>query len=116
MTPAGRGADRSLELVRQSLLQGDDLPFQAALTVVERCGQPIRLDLPYLGETQVAKQYRVVMDRGRWFSVVVGESFRIDARSTERLADRVPLPEALARAFAFRREATDGVASAELME
>lgn len=32
-TPAGRGADRSLELVRQSLLQSDGLPFQDALTV-----------------------------------------------------------------------------------
>ena len=31
-TPAGGGADRSFELVRQSLLQGDDLPFQEALT------------------------------------------------------------------------------------
>ena len=56
------------------------------------------------------------MDRERWFSVVMGESFRTDARSTERLADRVPLPEALARELAFRLEATDGVESAELME
>ena len=33
LTPAGRGADRSLELVRQSLWQGDGLAFQDALTV-----------------------------------------------------------------------------------
>ena len=33
MIPKGRGADRSLELVRRSLLPGDDLPFQEALTV-----------------------------------------------------------------------------------
>ena len=33
MTPKGRGADRSFELVRQSLLQSDDLPFQDALTI-----------------------------------------------------------------------------------
>ena len=32
-TPAGGGADRSFELVRQSLLQGDGLPFADALTV-----------------------------------------------------------------------------------
>ena len=32
-TPAGCGANRSFELVRQSLLQGDSLPFQDALTV-----------------------------------------------------------------------------------
>ena len=31
-TPAGRSADRSWELVRQSLLQSDGLPFQDALT------------------------------------------------------------------------------------
>ena len=33
MIPKGCGADRSLELVRRSLLPGDDLPFQEALTV-----------------------------------------------------------------------------------
>ena len=32
-TRQDRGEDRSLELVRKSLLQGDDLPFQDALTV-----------------------------------------------------------------------------------
>ena len=32
-TRRGRGEDRSFELVRMSLLQGDDLPFQDALTV-----------------------------------------------------------------------------------
>jgi SNF2 family DNA or RNA helicase len=35
---------------------------------VEQCGQPIRIYLPYLGETQDEKQYRVVMDRERWFN------------------------------------------------
>ena len=83
---------------------------------VEQCGQPIQLYLPYLGETQDEKQYRVVMDRERWFSVVMGESFRTDARSTERLADRVPLPAALARELAFRLEAAeDREMSATLM-
>ena len=74
-------------------------------------GQPIRLYLPYLGETQDEKQYRVVMDRERWFGVVMGESFKTDARSTDRLAERVPLPESLARELAFRLEATDCEAS-----
>ncbi len=72
---------------------------------VEQCGHPIRLYLPYLGETQDEKQYRVVMDRERWFGVVMGESFKTDARSTDRLAERVPLPESLARELAFRLEA-----------
>ena len=72
---------------------------------VEQCGQPIRVYLPYLGETQDEKQYRVVMDRERWFRVVMGENFRTDARSTDRLAERVPFPEALASQLAFRLEA-----------
>ena len=81
---------------------------------VEQCGQPIRLYLPYLGETQDEKQYRVVMDRERWFSVVMGENFRTDARTTDRLADRVPLPESLARELAFRLEAAADEASTTL--
>jgi len=74
---------------------------------VEQCGEPVRIYLPYLGETQDEKQYRVVMDRERWFSVVMGEKFRTDARSTDRLAERVPFPEALARQLAFRLEANE---------
>lgn len=68
----------------------------------ERCGQPIRVYLPYLAETQDEKQYRVVMDRERWFSVVMGEKFKVDARSTEKLARRIPLPESVAEELAFR--------------
>ncbi len=72
---------------------------------VEQCGKPIRIYLPFLAETQDEKQYRVVMDRERWFSVVMGESFRTDARSTEVLAERIPLPDSLAHELAFRLEA-----------
>jgi superfamily II DNA/RNA helicase len=68
----------------------------------ERCGQPIRVYLPYLAETQDEKQYRVVMDRERWFSVVMGEKFKVDARSTEKLACRIPLPESVAEKLAFQ--------------
>lgn len=68
----------------------------------ERCGQPIRVYLPYLAETQDEKQYRVVMDRERWFSVVMGEKFKVDARNTEKLAARIPLPESVAGNLAFR--------------
>ncbi len=74
---------------------------------VEQCGLPVRVYLPYLGETQDEKQYRVVMDRERWFSVVMGEKFRTDARSTELLADRVPFPETLARQLAFQLQAVE---------
>ena len=47
------------------------------------------------------------MDRERWFSVVMGEKFRTDARSTDRDAERVPFPESLARKLAFRLEANE---------
>ncbi len=73
---------------------------------VERCGQPIHVYLPYVAETQDEKMYRVVMDRERWFSVVMGERFRVDARTTDKLAKRVPLPASVAKELAFRLEVT----------
>jgi superfamily II DNA/RNA helicase len=79
---------------------------------VERCHQPIRVYLPYLAETQDEKQYRVVMDRERWFSVVMGDKFNVDARSMEKLAQRVPLPAALAAALTLRLEVVQRQAEA----
>ena len=70
----------------------------------ERCGQPIQVFLPYIAETQDEKMYRVVMDRERWFSVVMGEKYKVDARTTDRLSERVPFPEKAARDLAFRLE------------
>jgi len=71
---------------------------------VESCGDPIQVYLPFLTETQDEKMYRVVMDRERWFSVVMGEKFKVDALATEKLAQRVPLPASVARSLAFRLE------------
>lgn len=68
---------------------------------VERYGQPIHVYLPYVAETQDEKMYRVVIDRERWFSVVMGERFSADARTTDKLAQRVPLPESVAKELAF---------------
>jgi hypothetical protein len=70
----------------------------------ERCGRPIHIYLPYIAETQDEKMYRVVMDRERWFSVVMGENYKVDARTVEKLASRIPLPAAAARELAFRLE------------
>src|SRR5690348_2602132 len=53
------------------------------------------------GQTQDEKMYRVVMDRERWFQVVMGEDYRLDLESTEKLAERVPFPEPAARALVF---------------
>lgn len=70
----------------------------------ERCGKSIQVYLPYIGETQDEKMYRVVIDRERWFSVVMGEKFSVDAKTTEKLASRVPFPESAAAGLAFRLE------------
>jgi hypothetical protein len=61
----------------------------------------IEVFLPYVGETQDEKQFRVVMDRERWFQVLMGDDYRTDEFWTEKLAKRLPLPEAAARALAF---------------
>ena len=70
----------------------------------EQSLQPVVVFLPYLGETQDEKMYRVVMDRERWFSVVMGDKYRTDARSTDKMADRIPLPLDAAQELSFRLE------------
>jgi superfamily II DNA/RNA helicase len=77
----------------------------------ETCGRPIRVYLPFLAETQDEKMYRVVMDRERWFSVVMGEEFKVDARNTEALSRRIPLPAAVASDLSFRLEVEPAVRS-----
>ncbi|KAA1258197.1 ATP-dependent helicase HepA [Rubripirellula obstinata] len=71
----------------------------------ERVGQSIQVFIPYIGETQDEKMYRVVMDRERWFNVVMGEEYRVDARSTDKLSERIPFPLIAAQELAFRLEA-----------
>ena len=68
---------------------------------VERCCQPIEVYMPYISKTQDEKMYRVVMDRERWFKVVMGESYKVDARTTEKLASRIPFPESAANELTF---------------
>jgi Helicase conserved C-terminal domain len=67
----------------------------------EMVSKPIEVFLPYVGGTQDEKQYRVVMDRERWFQVVMGEKYRTDESYTEKAAERIPLPVAAAEALAF---------------
>jgi len=67
----------------------------------EMVSKPIEIYLPYIGGTQDEKQYRVVMDRERWFQVLMGEVYRTDESSTEKAADRLPLPATAAEALAF---------------
>ena len=63
--------------------------------------KPIEVFLPYVGGTQDEKQFRVVMDRERWFQILMGEEYRTDKSYTEKAAERIPLPVAAAEALGF---------------
>lgn len=67
----------------------------------EKASKPIEVFIPYVGGTQDEKQYRVVMDRERWFQVLMGEKYRTDEAYTEAAAERAELPDAVAKALAF---------------
>src|ERR1035441_2791828 len=54
------------------------------------------------------KQFRVVMDRERWFQVLMGEDYRPDDASIEDLSQRIPLPLSAAHALSFRSKAVPG--------
>jgi superfamily II DNA/RNA helicase len=68
----------------------------------EQCGRPVQVDIPFVARTQDEKMDRVVTDRERWFGVLMGEEYAADARTTEALAARVPLPAAAATELAYR--------------
>ena len=68
----------------------------------ETAGQPIHIYIPFIAETQDEKMYRVVMDRERWFNVVMGEDYKVDVRTTEKLANRIPFPASAANELAFQ--------------
>jgi ERCC4-related helicase len=70
----------------------------------EKCHRSIEVYLPYVGGTQDEKMYRVVMDRERWFKVVMGEEMKTDIGTVERIAARIPLPLSLAERLAFKLE------------
>jgi len=70
----------------------------------ERTKQPINVFLPFVAGTHDEKMFRVVTDRERWFQVVMGEDYRIDEAHTDKLAERVALPESVIRELAFRLE------------
>lgn len=68
----------------------DRLGSKSSLT-----GRPILVCEPYVAGTQDEKQYKVVKDRERWFGVLMGGRVPDDEWSTDRIAERVPLPESL---------------------
>lgn len=69
--------------------------------LAEQEGRSIEVYLPYLEGTADEKMYRVVMDRMRWFQVIMGEKYEVDERSTERLENRVPFPAEAVKKLSF---------------
>lgn len=75
---------------------------------VENCGEPIHSYLPFLAATQDEKMYKVVMDRERWFKVVMGDTVKIDSVfETEKVASRVKFPEEAAEKLMFKLQVVD---------
>ena len=68
----------------------------------ERCLEPIHVYMPFISATQDEKMFRVVMDRERGFKIVMGEKYTIDAQTTDKLAERIPIPNALAEELSFK--------------
>ncbi len=68
----------------------------------ETTQRPIVVYEPFLEATQDEKQFRVVKDRERWFNVVMGEKMELDEWATDRMAERVPLPEELTQVLTMR--------------
>lgn len=67
----------------------------------ELCEMPIKVYQPYIAGSADEKMYRVLRDRQRWFQIVMGQEFRYDEATSETIADRVPLPDQLARELTF---------------
>lgn len=74
----------------------------------ERSGRSIRVYLPYVEGCQDEKLFRVVMDRERWFGVVMGAEesmarvLRANAWEVERMAQDVLVPERLVGQLGLR--------------
>jgi hypothetical protein len=82
----------------------------------EKARRPIHVYLPFVTATQDEKMFRVVRDRERWFSVVMGEKYQVDEATTEKLAERIAFPEQAARELAFDlsvAETSDGGGASE---
>ncbi|NCO35374.1 MAG: hypothetical protein AUJ92_07315 [Armatimonadetes bacterium CG2_30_59_28] len=67
----------------------------------EVCRRPILVYEPFIAGSADEKMFRVVRDRERWFQIVMGQKFEFDEAKSEALANRVPLPESLARQLTF---------------
>ena len=68
----------------------------------ETTNRPIEIFQPFIAGGADEKMFRVVKDRERWFQIVMGQDFKLDEATTEKLARRVPLPAQLAGQLLFR--------------
>ena len=77
----------------------------------ERAGKPIRVYLPYVEGCQDEKLFRVVMDRERWFGVVMGAEesmgrvLSASAWEVERMAEQPLVPMAMVDSLKLRLDA-----------
>jgi Helicase conserved C-terminal domain len=71
----------------------------------EKVTKSVEVYVPFVAETQDEKQFRVVMDRERWFQVLMGEDYRVDDATIEQVARRIPLPPIAAHDLSFELEA-----------
>jgi len=67
----------------------------------EKCGKSINIYFPFISNTQDEKMYKVVMDRERWFNILMGEEYTEDYLTTEKMATRIPLPDDFINSLKF---------------
>jgi ERCC4-related helicase len=65
------------------------------------CKQSIIVYLPYLDGTADERQYRVMMDRERWFRVVMGQD-EVARLITSDTGSSFPLPDAISNGLSFQ--------------
>jgi len=70
----------------------------------EQVKKSVEVYLPFVAETQDEKQFKVVVDRERWFQVLMGEDYRLDDTSGESITTRIPLPATAGQELAFKLE------------
>jgi superfamily II DNA/RNA helicase len=79
----------------------------------EQCGRSIRIYVPYIEGCHDEKQFRVVMDRERWFGVVMGAEesisriLKASAWEVDRIANQPAIPAGMASALAMNLATAD---------
>ena len=61
----------------------------------EKVGQSINIYEPYTSGLQDEKTFKVVKDRARWFSIVMGDDGDLDEENADKIAQRAPMPPEL---------------------